>query len=363
MFEYTSNLPPWEVPHLNSKFGLRGVAREIQAANKQTSRQRYILTNRVSLEAAKDISPFYQPGTIKPIGSGGFANVFSVGKDTIFKIGTDQTPRPPKLEQILQPHSFRFVKGEGENVHGEYVNKLNIVVAPKAQSVYSHTDPKELKEWWGNRTSDLVRGVEGQGYSWKDAWVGNIGIHNNKPVIIDYGFIEKERLTVKGLLTKRIPYALRSHLAPGRKPVIEALSHSGIAKYLRKITGFGSGWQGIQTTVEPSMFLKRVGADQESIIKTIKDQATVDFFRQRIKEGGTFEHPHIHLDEMGNVIGADGRHRALAHLLENTERMQVIVKRNIAITAAAMKNGESAVKSVGEVSKFAKGARKMLRHL
>jgi len=82
-----------------------------------------------------------------------------------------------------------------------------------------------------------------------------------------------------------------------------------------------------ETTTEPAAYLQRVGADSKSVKLTPDDEASVEFFRQQIREGNPIEAPEIHLDEDGNVIGADGRHRALAYQLEGVERIPVKVMR------------------------------------
>ena len=58
-------------------------------------------------------------------------------------------------------------------------------------------------------------------------------------------------------------------------------------------------------------YLKVVGADENSVLKTSRDQDSVLYHRQQIAENGPPD-VELHLDEGGNVIGAQGRHRALA---------------------------------------------------
>lgn len=82
----------------------------------------------------------------------------------------------------------------------------------------------------------------------------------------------------------------------------------------------------VSTTVSTQAFLSRVGADHASIAKTDKDRATIAHFRDQIRQGHEF-HSTLHLDAGGNVIGADGRHRAIAALLEGKHRISVVVTR------------------------------------
>jgi hypothetical protein len=58
-------------------------------------------------------------------------------------------------------------------------------------------------------------------------------------------------------------------------------------------------------------FLNKVGADENSVLKTQKDLDSVFYHRQQIAQNGT-PNVELHVDGQGNVIGAQGRHRALA---------------------------------------------------
>lgn len=84
----------------------------------------------------------------------------------------------------------------------------------------------------------------------------------------------------------------------------------------------------INTTVSTSAFLHRVGANEKSVIKTDKDRATVEHFQHEIAHGKEFN-VHLHLDSMGNVIGADGRHRAIAAQRSGLQRIHVTVTRRL----------------------------------
>jgi hypothetical protein len=76
----------------------------------------------------------------------------------------------------------------------------------------------------------------------------------------------------------------------------------------------------------PEQYLRLVGADEGSIVKTPKDAATVEHFRKQIREGNDVTTPEIHVDEDKNVVGADGRHRALAYQKEGVRNFKVKVK-------------------------------------
>jgi hypothetical protein len=84
----------------------------------------------------------------------------------------------------------------------------------------------------------------------------------------------------------------------------------------------------VSTTVSTSAFLHRVGANERSVIKTEKDRATVEHWQHEIAHGKDFN-VHLHLDSMGNVIGADGRHRAIAAQRAGLERIHVTVTRRL----------------------------------
>ena len=63
--------------------------------------------------------------------------------------------------------------------------------------------------------------------------------------------------------------------------------------------------------VPASGFLKMVGADRNSVLKTPRDLDSVFYHAQQIAKNGPPD-VELHVDEGGNVIGAQGRHRAIA---------------------------------------------------
>jgi hypothetical protein len=77
----------------------------------------------------------------------------------------------------------------------------------------------------------------------------------------------------------------------------------------------------------PNRFLKILGADEGSVIKTPEDEATVKHFQQKIKNGENFEEPTLTVDKSKSVISGDGRHRLLAHQREGTQTVKVRVNR------------------------------------
>jgi hypothetical protein len=100
-----------------------------------------------------------------------------------------------------------------------------------------------------------------------------------------------------------------------------SLQEKGIAPQLRRrLTDFGSGWQGILRAVKgfrqegvvfkvhPENFLRKVGGNvgvKRSVIEELKD---------KLLRGIQLDPGEIHFDEFGNVIGAEGRHRATAYM-------------------------------------------------
>lgn len=77
-------------------------------------------------------------------------------------------------------------------------------------------------------------------------------------------------------------------------------------------------------------YLKKVGADEGSILngagRTPGEHAdSVNYHREQIRSG-TATPAELHVDEAGNVIGADGRHRALAAIQEQGEGAKIKVR-------------------------------------
>ena len=58
-------------------------------------------------------------------------------------------------------------------------------------------------------------------------------------------------------------------------------------------------------------YLNGIGADENSVLKTQGDLDSVFYHRQQIAKNGT-PNVELHVDEGNNIIGANGRHRALA---------------------------------------------------
>lgn len=78
----------------------------------------------------------------------------------------------------------------------------------------------------------------------------------------------------------------------------------------------------------PQQYLKLVGADERSILKTPDDMKTVNYFRDKIRKGESIEPSEVHMDENNNVVGADGRHRALAAVKEGVQKVKIKVRRH-----------------------------------
>lgn len=71
-------------------------------------------------------------------------------------------------------------------------------------------------------------------------------------------------------------------------------------------------------------FLQKVGADENSVLKTQKDLDSVFYHRQQIAQNGA-PNVELHVDEDGNVIGAQGRHRAVAAVQQGGPNAKVNV--------------------------------------
>lgn len=94
----------------------------------------------------------------------------------------------------------------------------------------------------------------------------------------------------------------------------------------------GSGAATLEKTSEvPARgYLKKVGADEGSILngagRTPGEHAdSVNYHREQIR-AGTSTPSELHVDQDGNVIGADGRHRALAAIQENGPDAKIKVR-------------------------------------
>lgn len=81
-------------------------------------------------------------------------------------------------------------------------------------------------------------------------------------------------------------------------------------------------------TGSPQQYLKLVGANEASVLKTPEDVKTVNFFRNKIRNGEAVTPSEVHMDENNNVVGADGRHRALAAAKEGVQKFKVVLKRH-----------------------------------
>jgi hypothetical protein len=76
---------------------------------------------------------------------------------------------------------------------------------------------------------------------------------------------------------------------------------------------------------------------------------TVNAYRAKIRAGEDVGSSSIVFDEHGNIINANGRHRALAHMQEGTERMPVEIHRPITGNAPPKPHVADAVKEAGGV--------------
>ena len=136
-------------------------------------------------------------------------------------------------------------------------------------------------------------------------------------------------------------FVAESHLAP-RAAKIEGLAERGMATGIRKIlTAFGSGFQGMKPQMaSPARFLKLVGASEESIratdIQHGRYQAgELNELVQAWKQKKQIEPVEIFVDAYKNIIGAEGRHRALAAMKAGVAEIPIIIRNKQAVQAAA----------------------------
>ena len=77
-------------------------------------------------------------------------------------------------------------------------------------------------------------------------------------------------------------------------------------------------------------FLNKVGTTESSVERTDaqigKDTHSSIKFHQEAYRKGTMQTPELHVDEQGNVIGADGRHRAIAAIREGGPNAKIKVR-------------------------------------
>ena len=69
-------------------------------------------------------------------------------------------------------------------------------------------------------------------------------------------------------------------------------------------------------------YLNGIGADENSVLKTQGDLDSVFYHRQQIAKNGT-PNVELHVDEGNNIIGANGRHRALAAIQQGGPNAKV----------------------------------------
>jgi len=121
--------------------------------------------------------------------------------------------------------------------------------------------------------------------------------------------------------------------AAGIKPMLNRLARgeAGQAGAPGSVTDADEGIADIQNRpvaatktgqVPARGFLQKVGADENSVLKTQGDLDSVFYHRQQIAKNG-IPNVELHLDGDNNIIGAQGRHRALAAIQQGGPKANV----------------------------------------
>lgn len=200
--------------------GIRKIARQVEniygeaAMISKEGRVRFRPTRRQALEIAKNVQQYGGVGQM--FAEGAESDVFGLGAGHVFKL-SEPSANFAGVEGVLQP------------VYRQSFGKFEASVFPRVQPLAGGTRENFPM------IKGLVNKLDKQGYIWEDIEAKNVGLFRGEPVILDPGYIYRNTLT-----------------AP-RTPQIEALRHRGVAPLMRKkVTGFGSGWQGLQFNVSHS---------------------------------------------------------------------------------------------------------------
>ena len=121
--------------------------------------------------------------------------------------------------------------------------------------------------------------------------------------------------------------------AAGVKPVLNRLlkGEAGQAGAPGSVTDADEGIADIQNRpvlntltreIPARGYLNGIGADENSVLKTQGDLDSVFYHRQQIAKNGT-PNVELHVDEGNNIIGANGRHRALAAIQQGGPNAKV----------------------------------------
>lgn len=105
------------------------------------------------------------------------------------------------------------------------------------------------------------------------------------------------------------------------------------------------------TTMPPKEFLEKLGDTAESVQLTNEDVNKVQAVRHAMREGKDIPPSSLDLDAAGHINGHDGRHRALAALLEGREQISVIITQPTPVEKVAADPAKLAPES-----KIARGA-------
>lgn len=357
-----------------SPFSIRPYARAIERAHLQRpeslpgkvdeamtssfGREAIRPTRRQSLEIAKEAAPFMTTPEVAFAGKGAESDVYRLGSGKVLKLSQPFAEGLGVEELrgtrgILHPGYHQQFEGFEAGIYPE-VTPLDTGVAAGSAEFASNE----------RKVTELFQSLHQQGIIWKDPTPRNVGMLGERPVVLDAG---KMKRIGEGISTE---VAVAKRLAPARAATIEGLAEGGVASAIRKVmTAFGSGFKGNPKPQlgTPQQFLKLSGSTEASIkatdIQHGRYQAgEMEELVQRYKQGLNVDPLEIYLDEFKNIVGVEGRHRAVAAMKAGVKQIPIRIGQRAQESAGVFQDATSVVKS-GGASAVGDAAEQYLRQM